>query len=74
MISGMPIKFGLCSQFFGQLVMIWAVENSSDERIRQVLPDGYKCWCGEMISFLEDCSHLCLTVERDLEVLRGLGY
>jgi len=54
--------------------MIWAIEKSADERIRSVLPEGYKGWCGEMISLLEDCSYLSVTISRDLEILRALGY
>jgi hypothetical protein len=54
--------------------MIWAIEKSDDVRIRNVLPEGYKDWCGEMISLLEDCSHLSVTLNRDLQILRALGY
>ncbi|KAH7412939.1 C6 finger domain protein [Cadophora sp. MPI-SDFR-AT-0126] len=73
MFSCLPLKFAFCSQFFGQLLLFWAISRSPDKNVRLTLPLGYKEWCRTIIGFLEECKTYSVAVKADMEILEKLG-
>ncbi|KAF2812313.1 uncharacterized protein BDZ99DRAFT_558199 [Mytilinidion resinicola] len=72
MRSSQPLKFGWCSQFFGQILQFYGVAHCSDQRLRQTLPVGWEDWTQEMMEMLEHCAPLSPGIAKDLELLRLL--
>ncbi|KAN0087017.1 hypothetical protein V8E54_000705 [Elaphomyces granulatus] len=72
MKSCIPIKFAFCSQFFGQILLLYCFSHSTNHHLRELLPFGWERWYDEMIRFLEDCAPYSPAVAKDLELLRLL--
>ncbi|KAJ4304581.1 hypothetical protein N0V90_000107 [Kalmusia sp. IMI 367209] len=72
MKSALPIKFGWCSQCFGQVLLFTAVARSSNLELRATLPQGWKNWVRIMMELIESCGKESPGVARDGELLRLL--
>ncbi|KAF2125795.1 hypothetical protein P153DRAFT_369791 [Dothidotthia symphoricarpi CBS 119687] len=72
MQSALPIKFGWCSQCFGQVLLFHAVARSPDRKLRDTLPVGWLEWVQVMMAFIESCSRDSPGIAKDVELLRLL--
>jgi hypothetical protein len=70
MKSALPIKFGWCSQCFGQILLFNAVAQSPDPKLRDTLPDGWQEWVDVMMALIESCGMESPGVAKDAELLR----
>ena len=72
MLSALPLKFGWCSQCFGQVLLFHAVARSPDPNLRATLPTRWQEWVQVMIAFIESCAHDSPGIAKDAELLRLL--
>ncbi|KAF2703281.1 hypothetical protein K504DRAFT_463659 [Pleomassaria siparia CBS 279.74] len=72
MKSALPLKFGWCSQCFGQVLLFKAVARSQDAKLRDTLPDGWEEWVQVMMALIEDCGKSSPGIAKDAELLRLL--
>ncbi|KAF2635786.1 C6 zinc finger domain-containing protein [Massarina eburnea CBS 473.64] len=72
MKAALPIKFGWCSQYFGQVLLFHAVAHSADSKLRDCLPEGWQEWMGMMMALIESCGEESPGVGKDAELLRLL--
>lgn len=72
MKSALPLKFGWCSQCFGQVLLFHAVARSEDARLRETLPEGWREWVGVMMELIESCGTVSPGIAQDAELLRLL--
>ena len=72
MKAALPIKFGWCSQCFGQVLLFQAVATSPDAKLRDTLPEGWQEWVGVMMRLIEQCGEESAGVAKDAELLRLL--
>ncbi|KAL4863336.1 hypothetical protein BDV12DRAFT_177579 [Aspergillus spectabilis] len=68
MKSCMPLKFQICSQLFGQTVLVYCFRHSADPRLQQVLPSRYHSWCAFALRFLQEAAPSSPTLTRDAEI------
>lgn len=69
MLSALPIKFGWCCQCFGQVLLFHAVARSSDEKLRETLPEGWQNWVQIMMVLIEKCGRESPGIAKDFELL-----
>jgi hypothetical protein len=72
MLSALPIKFGWCCQCFGQVLLFNAVAHSSDPKLRDTLPEGWRDWVDIMMNLIESCARDSPGIAKDVELLRLL--
>ncbi|KAF2275478.1 C6 zinc finger domain-containing protein [Westerdykella ornata] len=72
MKSALPIKFGWCSQCFGQVLMFHAIARSPDMKLRATLPPNWEEWVKVMVSLIEDCGRESPGIAKDAELLKLL--
>jgi hypothetical protein len=72
MLSALPIKFGWCCQCFGQVLLFHAVARSSDPKLRETLPEGWREWVSIMMTLIESCARSSPGIAKDYELLRLL--
>ncbi|PVH98265.1 C6 zinc finger domain-containing protein [Periconia macrospinosa] len=70
MKSALPIKFGWCSQCFGQVLLFNAVALSSNSKLRGTLPEGWQEWVRTMMTLMERCGEESPGIAQDAELLR----
>ncbi|KAF2022393.1 hypothetical protein BU24DRAFT_430726 [Aaosphaeria arxii CBS 175.79] len=70
MKAALPLKFGWCSQCFGQVLIIHAVARSPDARLRESLPAGWEDWVKIMVQLIEDCGKYSPGLAQDAALLR----
>ncbi|KAL2840536.1 hypothetical protein BJY01DRAFT_20419 [Aspergillus pseudoustus] len=68
MKSCMPLKFLICSQFFGQILLVYSFRHNTEPRLRQVLPHTYSQWCAFALGFLQDAARSSPTLAKDAEI------
>ncbi|KAF2686043.1 hypothetical protein K458DRAFT_441695 [Lentithecium fluviatile CBS 122367] len=72
MKSALPIKFGWCSQSYGQVLLFNAVARSPDPKLRETLPEGWQEWVQIMMALLGSCAEESPGIAKDAELLRLL--
>jgi len=72
MKSALPIKFGWCSQCFGQILFFTAVARSENARLRDTLPAGWQGWVGVMMDLIDTCAKESPGIAQDKSLLRLL--
>ncbi|KAH7136157.1 hypothetical protein B0J11DRAFT_426742 [Dendryphion nanum] len=72
MLSALPVKFGWCSQCFGQVLLFQAVARSPDAKLRECLPAGWKEWVAVMMELISACGEWSPGIGKDAELLRLL--
>jgi hypothetical protein len=72
MKSALPIKFGWCSQCFGQVLFFHAIARSPDPKLRATLPAGWEEWVEIMMRLIEDCARDSPGIAKDAELLKLL--
>ncbi|KAF9741618.1 hypothetical protein PMIN01_01157 [Paraphaeosphaeria minitans] len=72
MKAALPIKFGWCSQCFGQILLFTAVARSPDADLRATLPEGWEEWVRIMMGLIESCARESPGIAKDHELLRLL--
>jgi len=72
MKSALPLKFGWCSQCFGQVLLFHAVAKSPDPRLRETLPSGWQEWVQVMMALIEECGKDSPGIAKDAELLQLL--
>jgi hypothetical protein len=72
MKSALPIKFGWCSQCFGQVLLFYAVARSPDAKLRATLPAGWQEWVQMMMRLIQECAAESPAIAKDAELLRLL--
>jgi hypothetical protein len=72
MLSALPIKFGWCCQCFGQVLLFNAVAHSSDPKLKDTLPEGWRDWVDIMMNLIESCARDSPGIAKDVELLRLL--
>lgn len=72
MMSALPLKFGWCSQCFGQVLLFHAVARSPDPKLRDTLPAGWEEWVQIMMQLIETCGKESPGIAKDAELLRLL--
>ncbi|KAL5413493.1 hypothetical protein PMIN03_003704 [Paraphaeosphaeria minitans] len=72
MKAALPIKFGWCSQCFGQILLFTAVARSPDADLRATLPEGWEEWVRIMMGLIESCAGESPGIAKDHELLRLL--
>jgi hypothetical protein len=70
--SALPVKFGWCSQCFGQILLFHAVARSRDPKLRETLPDGWRDWVEIMMELIESCGKNSFGIAKDAELLKLL--
>ncbi|KAL2807922.1 hypothetical protein BJX63DRAFT_410809 [Aspergillus granulosus] len=68
MKSCMPLKFHICCQLFGQILLVYAFQHNAEPRLRQVLSPTYSTWCAFALGFLQDAARLSPTLAKDAEI------
>ncbi|KAK5452165.1 hypothetical protein LTS15_007229 [Exophiala xenobiotica] len=68
----MPLKYFCAGQLFGQLFIFNAFKNSTDERLRNALPNGYDLWCTRMLRYITEFVGSSPTMAKNLELLSTL--
>ena len=69
MKAALPIKFGWCSQCFGQILLFTAVARSSNPELRATLPDGWEEWVRIMMDLIGSCARESPGIAKDYELL-----
>lgn len=72
MQSALPLKFGWCSQCFGQVLLFHTVARSPDAKLRETLPEGWQEWMKIMMALIESCGKDSPGIAKDAELLRLL--
>ncbi|KAF1979410.1 C6 zinc finger domain-containing protein [Bimuria novae-zelandiae CBS 107.79] len=72
MKAALPIKFGWCSQCFGQILLFNAVARSPNPNLRATLPEGWENWVGIMMELIESCARESPGITKDYELLQLL--
>lgn len=72
MQSALPLKFGWCSQCFGQVLLFHAVARSPDPKLRETLPEGWQEWVQIMMALIESCGKDSPGIAKDAELLKLL--
>jgi hypothetical protein len=72
MMSALPLKFGWCSQCFGQVLLFHTVARSPDPKLRETLPSGWENWVNIMMQLIEACGKESPGIAKDAELLRLL--
>lgn len=68
----MPLKYFICGQMFGQLFILHAFKNSSDRRLREVIPAGFDVYKARMLKCIPEFAIANPTIAMDLELLTGV--
>ncbi|KAF2114316.1 C6 zinc finger domain-containing protein [Lophiotrema nucula] len=74
MKSALPLKFGWCSQCFGQVLLFNAVARAPNEKLRATLPEGWQQWVAIMMELIEGCARMSPSIAKDVELLRLLEW
>lgn len=72
MMSALPLKFGWCSQCFGQVLLFHTVARSPDPKLRETLPASWEDWVKVMMQLIEACGKESPGIAKDAELLRLL--
>lgn len=72
MEAGLPIKFGWCSQCFGQILLFTAVARSPNAELRATLPRGWEDWVRIMMNLIRSCARQSPGIAKDYELLELL--
>lgn len=72
MKAALPIKFGWCSQCFGQILLFTAVARSPNPDLRATLPEGWEEWVRIMLDLIGSCARESPGIAKDYELLRLL--
>jgi hypothetical protein len=72
MLSALPLKFGWSCQCFGQVLLFHAVARSSDQKLRDALPEGWQEWIKIMMALIESCARDSPGIAKDAALLRLL--
>ncbi|KAF2264996.1 hypothetical protein CC78DRAFT_532851 [Lojkania enalia] len=72
MKSALPLKFGWCSQCFGQVLLFHAAARSGDAKLRATLPPGWRDWVHIMMQLIESCGKYSPAIAKDAEILQLL--
>jgi hypothetical protein len=72
MLSALPLKFGWCCQCFGQVLLFHAVARSSDQKLRDTLPENWQDWVKIMMTLIESCARDSPGIAKDAALLRLL--
>ncbi|KAL3459699.1 hypothetical protein BJX64DRAFT_264528 [Aspergillus heterothallicus] len=68
MKSCMPLRFHICCQLFGQILIVYSFRHNAEPRLRQVLPPTFSQWCAFALGFLQDAARSSPTLAKDAEI------
>lgn len=68
----MPFKYFAGAQYFGQLLLFHAIRNTTDARLRSVLPESSDTWCSHAMQYIGELAPLNDTMSKDYELLSML--
>ncbi|OAA58498.1 c6 zinc finger domain containing protein [Niveomyces insectorum RCEF 264] len=69
----LPLKFFLCTQFFGLLLLFHTFESATVPELRQLVPSFVNGWRLYALSFLEKCAVSAPSVAREYEIVSSLS-
>lgn len=59
-------------RFFGQLLLLKAVERSANPEVRSCLPNGWENWVKKALAFMQEMAPKSPTIGKDLLILQQL--
>ncbi|EPE09368.1 zinc c6 finger domain protein [Ophiostoma piceae UAMH 11346] len=66
------LKYFICTQLFGMLLLFHALDISTVPELRQLVPATYESWRAFAINFLEQCAPSSPSISRELELVLSL--
>lgn len=66
------LKYFICTQIFGMLLLFHALDISTVPELRQLVPATYESWRAFAIGFLEQCAPSSPSIARELELVLSL--
>ena len=66
------LKYFICTQLFGMLLLFHALDISTIPELRQLVPATYESWRAFAIGFLEQCAPSSPSIARELELVLSL--
>ncbi|EFW98986.1 c6 zinc finger domain containing protein [Grosmannia clavigera kw1407] len=66
------LKFFVCTQLFGQLLLLHALESSSVPELPQLVPTNYATWRMLAFRFLEQCAPHSPSIAREYEIVSAV--
>lgn len=70
--SCVPLAFSLCSQLFGQLLLVYAFRHGRDSSLQELLPEDWEVWTAFAVRTLQEFAATSPTVARDAEIAAKL--
>ncbi len=66
------LKFFICTQFFGHLLLLHAFQSSPVPTLRALVPVAYESWRVTVLNFLQRCAPLSPSMARELAIVSSL--